>query len=435
MEYFDKYLTAGMNALVIGKNSSLFIDEYREKFVAIYGVENVEHPFIYRNKLEDIHFPTDYFDVVICNGFEKNLLPEIFRILKQINQNGRFIWNIPPKQLVRQMTVNVAQEMLIKVGFLIEFEDEIMIHARKPVQNRVKILFPPGIGDSYWSLIKLQSFLKEKNIGMPDIYVSSLPDKYNSHTRGFPFIEMFPFVNVTWKVIGNDFVGVDNIEWSHDFWREAYTSTEKGVNENVTGCDYFIVYNGAINAGIPLEQVDPHLECNWNPPMFVSLRQERFRQRMQKQYGKYIVFCFGFRGTSKYWVDQFSIKNIIEFIKRVSVNFTPILIGGVWDLLDDVGLNRIVDETGCVDMLGRTSVEEVFGLIRGSEMITGFPNGLMMVAPSLGVKTLSIWSDYYPEGTFWNVVAPDTRNELYFVEKAKDLTVDHLINRITEICI
>ena len=69
MEYFDTYIRHEMNVLIIGSNSQVFVDRYRDKFISVWGVDYVEHPFIYCNKLQNINFPTDYFDLIVCNDF------------------------------------------------------------------------------------------------------------------------------------------------------------------------------------------------------------------------------------------------------------------------------------------------------------------------------------------------------------------------------
>lgn len=422
MEYFDKYINSEIRVLAIGDCSQLLVNKYRNKFVSIYGVDFINSPYIYNDKLKNIHFPTDYFDLIICNDSNINLLSEIFRILKPVN--GLFIWDRPHEI--------PACEALKEFGFRVENERE-KIHSRKLKQDRMKILLPPGIGDSYWSLVKMQSLLQRNNKDVADIYVLCQRDyKYNTSGRAFPFIEMFPFVNATWRMINSDFVIGEGLQYSEEFWRKAFNGTGTGIHVGILGCDRFVVYNGAINAGIPLEEVDSHLECNWNLPMFVSLSQKKYIEKYKNQYGDYILFYFGFRGTYTYWNKEFSIDKIIDLINKLSKKFTCIAFGGAWDS-EDVGLQQVIDKTNCVNLLGKTSLEEVFGLIRGSRLVLGYPNGLFMLAPILGATTISIWSDLYPEATAWNVVAPHVRNTKYYVEKTKGLTVDYMFNKVMEV--
>ena len=287
-----------------------------------------------------------------------------------------------------------------------------------------KILLPPGIGDVYWSLVKLQSFLKKKKMGKPDVYVACRPDKFGSENRAFDFIEQFPFVNSTRTVLNNDLA-------PDEFWTHAYTQKETGIFKDVIGCEYFVAYNGSINAGRSLEETDPEIACNWDTVLPGGSTRSPIAQKMWTRYTKYIVYHFGTRGTYRYWTDDFSVNQIVQSIKEISKNTetTPILVGGEWDR-EDPGLLQIRDSVPCVDMMGKTSFKEICGLIRGAEMVVGFPSGLSMISPMLGTKTLSLWSNLYPRRTRWNVVAPQFRNKLYFVNKTRGLSINYLVERV-----
>lgn len=292
----------------------------------------------------------------------------------------------------------------------------------------MKILFPPGIGDIYWSLVKLESFLKAKGeTAPPDIYIGTRPDEFNSHNRAWPFLERFPFIKPTGKILN-----VDKI--APPFWTRILTQKETGVFKDVLGCKYFIVYNGPINAGRSLLEVDPEFECNWNLNMLVSKEQRVATRKYQASYGQYIVYHFGTRGTYKYWTDEFSVDQIIESIKSITekTKAAPILAGGIWDR-EDVGLQKIIEEAGCIDLLGKTSLEELYGLIQGAQMVTGFPSGLSMIAPSLGTKTLSLWSTLYPTNTWWNVVPPDTHLNSYWAIGTKGLSKTAFVDEVVRI--
>jgi hypothetical protein len=281
----------------------------------------------------------------------------------------------------------------------------------------MKILFPPGIGDIYWSLVKLQSFLEKKGeTKKPDIYIGTRPDEFNSHNRAWPFIEMFPFVNSTREILNVD-------ENPPRFWQEAYTQSETGIFADVLGCDYFMVYNGPINAGVSLDEVDPEYKCNWDLPMTVSLHQKEYTSQCIVQFGEYVVYHFGTRGTYKYWTDEFDVAKIVRAIRKISnrTGTKAILAGGIWDR-EDKGQSRIAKDANCIDMRGETSLEELYGMIRGAKAVVGFPSGLSILSPALGTKTLSFWSQLYPENTWWNVVPPNTHGKLYYAARTKDLT-------------
>lgn len=431
--FLNKHLFSAMKVLFLGLNDTHLIDEYREKYVDAYACLKIEHPFVYQQNIRDIHFPTDYFDAIVyysTQGFCLKELKEIKRILKSVGDDGK---------LILHSSKNIKKEIydiLIKMDFTLEViqyteKTGTIVLARKPIQIRPKLLFPPGIGDSYWVLTKLQSFLKRENLSLPDIYIVGREDnKYHSHTRTFPFLEMFPFLNTSWKYIDYDKASEETAK----IWIEAYEEKGRTIFPNILGSDYFFCYNGYINNGVALEEVDPDLQCNWFPDMFVSLHQKQYGVRAKIKYNKYILFSFGFRGTYTYWANEFSAKDVSNYINKVikETNLTPILVGARWDA-EDVGVRYILDNTDCIDLLGLTTVEELFGLIKNSECVVGWPSGLTMFSPVLGQKALVIWNDLYSINTFWNVVPPATRNKTYFIKNTKDITVDSLANTTFEI--
>jgi len=75
----------------------------------------------------------------------------------------------------------------------------------------------------------------------------------------------------------------------------------------------------------------------------------------------------------------------------------------------------------------------MFALLRGSEIVVGYPSGLSMIATVFGVKTLTVWNDFYPEATWWNVAPPSAKNTLYHVLASKGLTAQRLSEKAVEV--
>lgn len=435
--------------LDVGSGSGAFVDECRERGKEAYGCEvseyhySVNDKFIYKQLLEDINFPTDHFDMVTCHDvLEHSLDPikfikEIFRIIKQGGrciidfprywvEEGNHHWNTEHLWFFREEQLN---KLLKDNGFTLGAEvkypikSKVVFYLTKPKQNRVKILMPPGIGDSYWSVIKLQSFLKREKLGLPDVYIACNREKeFSAHTRAFPFLEMFPFLNSTGVTFSTP--------PQESLWQEAYKNKGRTIFKDVCGCDYFVSYNGHLRYGETMEQNDPDLECNWFPPMFVSLEQERFRKESLVKYGKYIVFYFVFQGTYKYWTEQFSVDRVIMSIKNIleKTGYVPVFAGAIWDRENDTLLKRVIKSVPAayIDLTGQTTVEQLFGLIKGSQGVIGYPSGLTIMSAALKQKTLIIWNDYYNKNFAWNSCPPSTKNKTYFITDTKNLTPQDL---------
>lgn len=442
-----------LKVLDVGSGSGAFVDECRARGLMAFGCEVADYAyaqnrdFIYGDRLEDIHFPTDHFDRVTCHDVLEHVpdlsafLTEMFRTTKQggvcivdfpnfESQEGRHHWK---EEHLWYLTTDQLQDVLKKAGFVITdmrnpIPSKITVWCNKPQQVRPTVLLPPGIGDSYWSITKLQAFLKREKLGLPDVHVACNRDmKYNGHKRAFPFLEMFPFLNATGET--------HNTETEREIWKEAYAQEGRTIFKDVLGCDYFISYNGHLRIGAQMEELDPDLETDWTPPMFISLEQRRFKQECETKYGKYIVFYFIFQGTYTYWVKQFGIDKLVDFIKQTcrEAGATPIFVGAQWDAEENT-LNKLKREIpNIVDLVGKTNVQQLFGLLRGAELVVGYPSGLSIISTVLGAKTLIIWNKFYNREFAWYACPPETRGTTYFIEDTEGLEVKPLVKMAVEI--
>lgn len=418
-------------SLDIGSGSGAMIEVMKSKFWDAYGCELSAYrnernsDRVYRKDFTQIHFPTDHFQFVTAHDVIEHVYDplrfaeELFRIT---DEKGCAVIEIPDFFLegcagehhwkhehLWYFSEKEMNKLLAGVGFLIDgcykpIEGKITFLCRKPKQKRTKILFPPGIGDCYWSLVKLQDFIKQKGIkGQPEVsVVCPRPKKFEAHKRAFPFLEMFPFLKSTGEAR-------ESKEPEHNkIWKEAYLKKGRVVFEEVMDNDYFIALNGQMRYGVSVDEL-PY-ETNWYPDRFISLEESQFMEKFKKENPRYIVFYFVFHGVYERWVEDLGgVKNLVLFVKKLcsQLQAKPIFVGADWDAADKT-LSEFVScfppESDCT---GKTTVGQLFGLLRGSEMCVGFPSGLTIMSPVLGVKTFTLWNNYYHEKFFWNVVPPD----------------------------
>jgi len=438
-------LALSKRVLDIGCGSGALVAYCRDKGIEAYGCELTryhyapENEFIYFKKFESIHFPTEHFDTIVCADVVEHVLDpirflkEIFRVLQP---NGRcymelplffhpdalghwkrieHIWYFKPEQLVK---------LVKRIGFLVNgtIEKEptkVVFELSKPTQHRPSLLLPPGVGDVYWTLIKTESFLKREGLSEPvDAYVAApRAKKYDSHARSFPFLEMFPFLYSTGEVKFNK---------KDPVWKEAYLEQGRSIFESVQGCDYFITWNGYLRAGKSLQEQAPDLKCNWYLPRFISLNEENYRKRAILQYGDYLLLYWVLVGTSKLLLEDISIKQIASAVNKIvgTTGLKPVLIGARWDK-DDLELDKLAKmlPKNTVDLRGKTALEEVFGLIRGSQAVIGMNSGITIMSGVFGVKTILLYHRYlYTNGVHrnfaYNTFPPDTIHKTYFPEFA-----------------
>jgi SAM-dependent methyltransferase len=442
--------------LDVGSGSGAFIDICRAINAEAYGCEIAEYhysksdEFVYKKRFEDVHFPVDMFDVVTCHDVLEHVqdpikfVKEMFRVTKQ---GGKCIIDIPDffctegkhhwkEEHIWFFNLPQLMELCSNVGFLLEkrstpIPSKIVLYLKKPKQKRVKILVPPGMGDAYWSVVKLQSFMK--SIGregeIADVYVACNKDrKWEGHKRAFPFLNLFPFLKSTG-------ISFNTEQYPREIWLEAYRDAGRTVFKNMCGCDYFLSWNGQLGNGNPLDEVDWELECNWIPDMFESLEQTNYETYCKETYGKYIVFYFLFHGHYGHWQDEFGKNQMIASVNKIckETGHTPIFTGAVWDSEFEDQTKVIEGVPNAIDLRGETSVEQLFGLIKGSEVVVGYPSGLTIMSTVLKQKTIIIWNDYYNKEFMKNSCPPEVRNKTYFIVNTRGLTSKSLSTKVKEI--
>jgi|GEM_PF-558966 len=453
---FDDYeLRHGMKLLDIGSGSGAFVDEARSHGLQAFGCELANYHYaksnehIYCGQFEKLNFPTDYFDVVTCHDvLEHSLNPlkflsESFRVIKQdglclvdfpdyFDDNAKHHWK--KTEHIWFFTRQQLDDLLTSIGFKIievskPIQSKLLYKLTKPLQERTRILFPPGIGDSYWSAVKLRSFLDHEKLGLPDIFVVCPRVKsHGGHNRSFPFLQMFPFLHSTWESIEGKESHLQKI------WKEAYAGPGRTRFQNVAGFDYFISYNGNLRVGKSLEEVDPDLRCEWFPPMFISLKQERFRRHAINNWGKYIVFYFVFGGTYQYWSKEFPVSDVLNAISRIVklTEFIPVFVGAIWDGRDKSLQYLVSSVPNAINLVGKTSVEQLFGLLRGAQAVVGYPSGLTIISTVLGKKTFILWNDYYNRDFAKNACPPSTWECNYFAENTLGLKSRYFANWVVD---
>jgi SAM-dependent methyltransferase len=463
-EAYGLSLTPSCRILDVGSGSGAFVEVCREKGHEAFGCEIGKYAysgkgadeFTYRDRVEDIHFPTDHFDMVTAHDViehvldPRRFLEELFRFTKQEgavlielprfhHEAGQHHWKI---EHLWFWTQDQFRALAKEIGFAFESSthpvaSKIVLKFRKPKQKRTTILLPPGMGDTFWPVAKLEAFIKDKGCGLPDVHVVGNPDAYNGHKRAFPFLEMFPFLYSTGEAFPNASPDDPSLK---QIWKEAYSREGRTLFEGVHGLDYFLSYNGHLRVGKEMEKIDPQWEMDWNPPMFVSLEQKRFQKQCQTDFGPYVAFYFAFQGTYCHWTNQFSLESVMESVKQIAkaTGLRPVFLGAVWDKEQSLPLRKVVeklmnDDPEIVSLLGKTTVEQLFGVLKGASLVVGYPSGLTIMSAVLKQRTLVIWNDYYDRGFAWNCMPPSTRSETYFCEHTEGLTPERLAFVCSEI--
>ena len=436
----DAYrLRPSARLLDVGTGQGAFVKLARDKGLVAIGQDlcpaGNEHT--YTGELTDIHFPTDSFDVVTSHDVMEHLvnpreyLAEMYRAVKQ---GGRVLIEIPdfwsehgqhhwrPVQHLWYWTDMQFMRLLKNVGLHVDnvsrpIPGKLLFDCSKPAVKRVSILVPPGIGDVYWPMVKTQGMLKDLGITeTPDVYISHLK---GAPKRSLPYLETIPFVHAAGYKTHSD---------KSPIWKEAYLENGRTLFKNVEDCDYFLAYNGVTRFGSSLECVDPQWKPNWEFPTFRSLEELRFEKQCQKHYGRYVVAYFINHGMYRNWLAAFGVEAIAESLAIIAkqMDCKILFVGAEWDT-KGVGARLMESQNSAfVDLTGKTTLEQLWGFVRGSVGMVGFPSGATIVPTSWRVPTLSLWHTYFDKRFWTNACSPQSLGNWYDVVDVSDTCPDEV---------
>jgi hypothetical protein len=315
-----------------------------------------------------------------------------------------------------------------------------------PYQGKTRILVPSGIGDIYWILVKLKSFCRKYGIDdHPEIYIMSLRVWDDSNRRSEPFLKMVPFIDVPVDLLSPAVPSGSDEQKLNLFYHQLSQFPDNRIVPGFFGYEYLVCFNGIINSGHYLEEIDPDLECDWYFSMTISQEQTDFQNKCKKDFGSYAVFYFSFMGD---FVTQnlshFKIKKLAASINRLSEEsgITPVFVGSWWDLRwpePPIGhidyLPLLIDRVpGAVNLVGQTTLDQVFGVLRGADLVSGYHCGLTNMAIAFKRPTVLLWSEKrFPPKTPLAVASPDSRNTWYRPLFTDTLTIDGYVGTMKEV--
>ncbi len=423
-EYKDKVKG---RTLDVGCGSGAFVQACRTTGVEAYGqdIQSSPHGYndqTYLDKLENIHFPTEHFDLVTVHDVLEHVLDpvaflkELFRITKNhliidfpnyFIKAGKHHW-----KKVEHLWM-FRKEQLIKLIEDAKFDiqeihkpipSKLVIYATRPEVKQPSILLPGGIGDAYWSMVKAKSFLELLGCDWGDFWITEFGD---GRQRGKGLIEKIPFAK---------FAGYKLCTLSYTEHVEACIKGTRSLFRDVNGCDYYLAVNGELERGKLWSEILPHLETNWDISLFESLAERQYARSIHESFGDFILGFFPDHGMYKTdWLVELSPDQIFRALKRIHKRTGKriLLLGADWDK-DSLHAEFAAQSKGfIIDWAGKTTLPQMIGLVRRSTGVIGFPAGNTMMGPILGIPTLLIWHKYFRKEFWQNVCPPDSRNNWY----------------------
>ena len=427
--------------LDVGCGNGAFVTACKQKGLDAVGQDIGEviparQWYTHSGGLADCNFPTDYYDVVTCHDVLEHVpdprafLRECQRILKP---GGWFILDFPDFKFAHHWKRIEHLWMLDgeRLALLLQAVGLNCIYQTRPVESklvfycstkkekRTSVLLPPGIGDSYWSVVKLPGFMKQLGQPIVDLYVSDPDDKQ----RSLEWIRKIPWANAA---------GYVRHQVNSPAFHEAYMQNGRYLFEQVVGCDYFLAFNGVMRFGGDIDKIEASWGSEWFPRLFRSMVEQEWEGRYRDRFGPYVVAYFVEHGMYKNWLDQLPVNAIAQALRGIKEQgFEVVFMGAKWDVGSMQSI--LAGAVGGVDLCGATSIDQMFALLRGARGVIGWPAGNTIMATVLKKQTLLFWNRYF-DPAFWELCCPPaSRREWYhWQETTKPLqrAVDKWLERV-----
>jgi hypothetical protein len=274
----------------------------------------------------------------------------------------------------------------------------------------MRILTICGIGDIHWVMLKMESFIEKECKGViPEITVWN----FDGRPRADGFVKRIPFVK---------FAGYDNEPMGRQqkrLFHEVYMDGSKEVVAGFKGYDYFICVNGSLRIGHSMNNIMPQYGTNWNYKINVDDCTSSYNE-------PYIIFYFSNHGMFTDWVSKMNSEKIRSFMQQIK-GYKLILTGSSWD----APFNQELEDNGVINLCGKTSLDDLFGLIKGASAFVGWCGGNTIVSQHLNTPTLMLWSDYFSHRAFQtNWVDPDRLGKVYIPMDVETANNDSLMRNL-----
>ncbi len=265
------------------------------------------------------------------------------------------------------------------------------------VNGVTTIGLPPGIGDLHWIMTKLQSFKEKNNIDKLKIITNLGWLKAQSwHTYSLDYLGLIPFIH-----------SAESVEGSLPFEYALAGGAGTTLYKNHGGCDYMIEFNSQLEAGVPLKDILPEYNTNFDYPIDRPPAAEKWaRDLKQSLGGKFIVLFTASTAGNDIWARKlWDPGDWVQLAQRIhqTTNCQSVLVGGSWDKGYAARVLQLDQAHIILDVVGQTTIPQLFALLREANAVIAYQCGVMMMAVHFRTPAVAFWpikTNANPAGRF-----------------------------------
>ena len=244
---------------------------------------------------------------------------------------------------------------------------------------------PPGIGDLHWIMTKLESFKEKNNIEKIKVVMNlDWMTQMNYHHYSLDYLKLIPFIDSAESKAG-----------AMPFEYALAGGSGTPLFKNVGGCDYLIELNSKLEAGIKLKDILPEYDTNFDYPIIKHPGPDEWAEHIKQSIGGKLVILFtASTAGNDIWAHKlWSPNDWMELAKKIykETKCRLVLVGGKWDKDYAQRLCQFDHDKIILDIVGQSSVNQLFALLRIADVVIAYQCGVMMMSVHFRTPTAAFW--------------------------------------------
>jgi hypothetical protein len=262
----------------------------------------------------------------------------------------------------------------------------------------INILVPPGIGDSVWAMIKIQSLAKKlthPEEPVINVRLSCNDPDHMIESRSLEFISRFSFVNSAemfpCPITHNNYA---TPEGYYNYILDGPRDHEK-VN-------YVMMPNAPLERGIRLENWLPEYEANWDVMDEWAFKPDElaFAKSLESEHGEYVIFYMhSIYGNTTWGHNRNALWKPEEWVElsrkiREMHDVKIVAVGASWDNdYYDECIQPLLkeEEEHWVNLIDQTTIGQALAVGKSARYIISFQGGISMVPNYMGTPAAIFW--------------------------------------------
>lgn len=265
---------------------------------------------------------------------------------------------------------------------------------------------PPGIGDSAWALMVMQSIAKQHRDPKIDVRIGCWA-RDGHESRALDFVRRFSFVTSA------EMYTMPNRAGQAGPWvQPGPQADENGINRylptgpsDLKGIDLQLVPNRSLEEGKRLEEWLPQYEVNWRvmDDWRFTVREVRDADTLASNLGPFVVFFMAsLAGNTEAGHNRGPLWTPEQWVELGmwfrTFGLQVVVVGADWDrdYYDQEIAPRLPRDPRWHEFIGRWPIGMTYAVLRHAKVCVSYQSGIGIVAHYLGVPTVCWWRQKRP---------------------------------------